>query len=204
MHTYASDSNDRIVVPGALALMAVAVAYVINLIVGYFKLGLPWFIDAPTVMGAYGGLHWLYNSRLWRARTRNGNLSPIPDLNGHWEGRLISSFETEPGKHVEKVCRLSIHQTWSSIMVLLNTDTSRSWSTMAAVYSRESPHFGLKYDYTNKPTSVLADDKMEEHCGTAQLLYSRESDTLNGDYYNGRGRQTYGRFEFRRVSRDVS
>ena len=200
MHAYASDSRDRFLVPGILALAAVGLAYGIHAGFAHFKIVLPWFIEAPAVMGVYGVLHLLYNRWFWKVRFRRRNVSPIPDLNGSWKGRLVSSYKDEYQRNVEKDCCLSIRQTWLDIMVVLETDSSRSWSTMAAVYSRDSAHFGLKYDYTNEPFA-LADDDLEEHRGTAQLRYTSDSDVLTGDYYTGRGRLTVGTFEFKRVGR---
>lgn len=55
----------------------------------------------------------------------------------------------------------------------------------------------LHYIYRNAPGS-LSSDSMQMHLGTVSLVCFADTRVLEGNYYTGRGRQTYGtmRFEF--------
>ena len=53
----------------------------------------------------------------------------------------------------------------------------------------------LHYIYDNHPKSA-APGSMERHEGTAALTYFEEKRLLEGSYYTGRGRQTFGNMTF--------
>lgn len=56
------------------------------------------------------------------------------------------------------------------------------------------------YEYRNDPKAD-ANQGMQSHVGTVQFTVDLEKDvTLEGSYYNGRGRETFGRIEVKRIA----
>ncbi|WP_441339200.1 hypothetical protein [Pseudanabaena sp. Chao 1811] len=96
---------------------------------------------------------------------------------------------------------LYVHQTWSSVSVQLQTMTSSSRSTMASINTLDSSESTLKYEYMNEPTARSL-QTMSIHRGTANMRLSPDGLSLEGDYFTGRGRQTFGDMRFKLMSRD--
>lgn len=195
MHAYSTDAPDREFLPKAFAAGAVAITLFVNWLVPTLGLQVPWWIDAPSVMGFYGLAQAAYDRLLWRQRYGVVRLSAIPDLRGTWAGTIRSSHD--PTRTISAV--LYIDQTWTKLSVQLVTETSRSRSVMAAV-STTTPELG--YEYVNEP-GALATDTMHPHRGATHLHLSPDGTTLEGDYYTGRGRQNVGELTFHRVSKET-
>ncbi len=197
MHAYATDAKERNSTPIWLAAAAVAATLILNNILQVLNLKVPWWIDAPSVMGFYGLLYRFFDNYLWRLKLGSVRFSEIPNLRGTWVGVVRSSYQG--GTEVRGIL-LYIHETWSNISVQLETETSRSYSIMAAVNIGKSAESGLKYEYMNEP-SALSLHTMQPHRGTTHLRLTPDGITLKGDYFNNRNRQTYGELVFRLVSR---
>lgn len=196
MHTYATDSKDRESVPLWLAALAVAATLSLNSLLKFLNLQVPWWIDAPSVMGFYGVFYALFDNFLWRLPFQVIYLSEIPNIRGTWIGVIKSSYGE--GAEVSGVI-LYIHQTWSKISIQVETETSKSFSVMAAVNTKNSPEFGLKYEYISEP-GTFSLQTMQTHRGTSNLRLTYDSTTLKGEYYTGRGRQNIGEMTFHKVS----
>lgn len=196
MHTYATDAKDRESIPLWLAALAVAATLFLNYLLKVLKLQVPWWVDAPSVMGFYGLFYALFDNLLWRLQFRSIHLSEIPNIRGTWVGTVKSSYGG--GTEVRGVI-LYVRQTWSKLSVQIETETSRSYSTMAVVNTNNSSESGLKYEYINEP-GTFSLQTMQTHRGTANLRLDPDGITLKGEYYTGRGRQNIGDMVFRRVS----
>ena len=118
----------------------------------------------------------------------------IPDLNGRWEGSVDSSYGE---KESTQPISLSIAQTWSKIVIRLDSDHSRSYSQTGAIRNLDLATPELAYIYWNEPKSNAV-DSMEAHRGTAILELSEPS--LTELYYTGRGRREAGAIEVTRVA----
>src|SRR5689334_6065288 len=94
MHEYATDV-DRTQILIVLAVLAVGAAYLFNALLQKLMLQIPWWVDAPSVMGFYLIFYAWYNRVLWRLRLGSFPLSPIPDVNGVWAGILTSSYQNK-------------------------------------------------------------------------------------------------------------
>lgn len=196
MHAYATDVNrDKILI--TLAVVAVAVTFGVNALVQRWMIQFPWWLDSPSVMLFYGFLYLLYDQLLWRLRIGTIPLSKIPDVGGVWAGVLTSSYNN--GTKINIV--FYIRQSWSRIAIRTETETSTSFTTMAALYTEDYPYPGLKYEYLSEP-GAFATSTMQIHKGTGHLLLSPDIKILNGEYYTGRGRQTVGALELRFVSKE--
>ncbi len=194
MHDYASDSWDRCYVPWICAVVAVALTYGFTVGATALHVSIPWWFEAPSVMSLYGILSWLYTHHLWRWSLKGLRFSGIPDLNGAWFGEGTSTLNgSTPFEGM-----LTIHQTWSGMVVEYRTDSSTSYSRMACLSATPGPMSGLLYEYANAPHST-AEEGLHSHRGTAHLELSAGGKGLEGDYYTGRDRSNQGRLKLRKV-----
>lgn len=195
MHAYATDASERESIPVWLAFLAVAAALLLSSALKSTKLEVPWWVDAPSVMGFYGLLYQRFDKYLWCQKFSFISFSSIPNLQGTWVGSIHSSYGTDVPDGI-----LYIRQTWTRLNVRLVIQNSSSYSIMAAVNTYESSEPCLKYEYMNEP-SALSVGTMNAHRGTANLQLSPDGKELIGDYFTGRGRQNLGTMEFKLVSR---
>jgi hypothetical protein len=194
MHSYASDSNDRKVAPWVIGGIAVIVAFLFSALVEWQKIKVPWWIETPTIMTTYGIVYWLYNRFGWKWRVCDIHFSEIPNFSGTWYGEINSNH----GDGTKVGAMFHLHQTWSDLCVELETKTSRSFSVMAAVNVTPGPTEGLTFQYSNAPRNT-ATDTMNAHVGFNHFRLSPDGKTLEGEYFSGRGRQTYGSIKLVRV-----
>jgi hypothetical protein len=196
MHPYSSDAPDRKTAPAIFGIASVAVTWAISRVLEITGLVIPWWIGTPTVMGLFA-LSWsAYDTFAWRFHIGPIRLSVIPDLRGTWVGTVTSSHDD--GRN-EKPAVFWVQQHWSRILLRLETDHSRSRSTMAALCSEEANQPGLTYEYINEPRA-LSDSRMHAHRGSACLRVDALGTKLTGDYYAGRDRLNVGELTLRRVS----
>jgi len=197
MHTYSIDSDERRNLTLAVGALGVAAAYLTNGVLRLTDATVPWWFDAPAVFGFAVLFYGVLDRWVWRwSLLRRVGVVAAPDLSGTWRGHLEShgSDFSEP-REVEMV----IQQTWTRISLALNSPSSRSWSVSASI-SVASP-FGaqIAYMYQNQPAAGSV-DTMNAHYGTATHILDTNGPTLNGDYYTGRGRNTFGSIQLTRSS----
>lgn len=136
---------------------------------------------------------WCIDKYLWRKNNFLIKLLiDIPNLNGRYEGELISSFKDENNNYVRKKCIIEIKQTASKIKVFsyysdLNSDkqTSCSESVLEEIVLQNEGTFKLYYVYDNKADILL--NNLSDHSGTCELKYYPNEKRLAGEYYNKRG-----------------
>src|SRR5258707_3972814 len=195
MHGYSTDSSERRLVPLLLALLAIALAWATSRLLAAAHLSVPWWMDAPSSMAYYGAFYTFFDRYLWRQSfaTKLG-LARIPNLTGRWRGHLITSFDGHARRH-----ELMIHifQSWTQIVIYLTTTTSMSRSCTAVIQVDDPEGISLVYQYENQPLAN-ATKTMHMHHGTAMLRISN-GECLEGDYYAGRDRRTFGRICCKRV-----
>jgi len=194
MHSYASDSTDRNIAPWVIAAIAIVMAFMYSAVIDWRQIRIPWWVETPSIMSVYGIVYWLYNRHAWKWRLFGFRLSEIPDLNGTWFGELHSNH----GEGTKLCGMMHIHQTWIGICVEFDAQKSRSYSVMAAVNVTPGPTEGLTFQYTNAPRHDAV-ATMNAHVGLNHLRLSPDGRTLEGDYFSGRGRQTFGRMKLMRV-----
>lgn len=155
-------------------------------------------IDAAALSAGaiYGGLIFLYERWGWRW------LSTLTNLNGTWAGNITTTHNG--GTSVP--CVMRVRQTWTRIAIELETEQSRSRTTMSALYEDQPGDVGLKYEYVSEPKN-LAVQTMQAHRGVCTLAITSSSKgnrtSLSGDYFTGRGRETRGEITLHRVSREL-
>lgn len=184
--------------PALLAVLAVVATLALGAGTQAINVAIPWWVDAPSVMGFYKLIHWLFDNHAWRMGAGALRLSETPDLRGTWAGTLVSTY----ADRVETPAVVQIHQTWTKIQVHFLGERSRSRSVMASVKGLGLSSGELSYEYVNEP-SALSADSMHMHCGAASLHFSLSDLTLSGDYYTGRDRQNLGSMVLHRVSPEI-
>lgn len=198
MHPYAAELSERRPVFAILAGLSLLCAYALPQGLRALQIGVPWWIDAPSVMGFYAIFYRIFDTWLWnKAPIRRIGLVKLPNVDGSWEGYLTTSYDKHSQQHA---ATLDISQSWTQIQLTLRTSTSESCSQTASIVT-ESPAraYLISYEYLNEP-KAHAKAAMHSHRGTARLTLSSKQgkEVLSGGYYTGRGRQNYGSLDFER------
>lgn len=192
MHAY-STNGDRLRIYIGIGLLSALLTPVANNLISHleFLASLePWISSGPSFGVVYAMLFGLYNRVVWKWSWLGWFGLPITaNLQGKYTGKLISSFKDEAGKNVEVKLSIEIEQTWTKLLVYLQTgtDTSESFSYMASLCEVDGKSSRLTYTYTNKPFSAIADPDMQPHDGTASLVF-RKDNSVKGTYFNARTR----------------
>ena len=188
MHDYAIDSRERVLVVRILFMASAFVAGVAAILIPSDLLPMRWLLPIPSIALVFGVSYWAFDNWIWRWRfLRFLRLISVPDLRGTWTGKIASSYtdfeKTQP-------VTVMIEQTWTKIVVRLNAAESRSWSLTASVLTNAPEGLTLTYLFDNQPEAE-SDRTMERFRGTTVLVRTA-ADRLEGYYYTGRGRATYG------------
>lgn len=144
---------------------------------------------ALSLVGAgaiYAALYWLLNQYLWRQRPI-GPLLKVPNLAGTW---LVEGTPLETTTSVPWNGRVTILQSWDKLRIHLVTKDSSSDSLSAALQYDEAVGYVLMYHYRNQPKPT--ERHLAPHHGFAELTFASDGQTAEGDYFNGRGRNTFG------------
>lgn len=137
-------------------------------------------IASPAVV--FASLLFLFDRFGWKMDwlCRILKVPHLPDLNGEWKVKGISSYEDpQTGKGREWEGKAIIHQQWSKLSIFLKTEHSSSISQVAVLWE-EGPFVTLLYDYMNEPAKDAV-GTMAKHRGTSRLLY--RDGILDGNYY---------------------
>jgi hypothetical protein len=182
------------------SLVSGAIVSLLILLVNYVEsLGLiqfPQVLAVPVTAGlVYLAIYAIFRDYAWKWPKVNGWLQ-IPDLSGTWacEGVALNSrADVDPAW----VGTITITQDWDKIRVSLQTGSSKSESISAALQFDEHHGCHLLYTYKNEPK---ADSplEMQYHRGAVQLTFSADLSTAEGDYFNGRGRYTFGTMKLKK------
>jgi len=164
------------------------------------KLGIPANLP-PAVLslvgagGVFSILYWLFDRYAWRwpyMRT----LLRVPNLSGEWscEGQTLD-VNGEPTHSWTGIA--TIVQSWDKLRVRLKTAQSGSNSITAALVYDEADGYRLLYNYKNDPR--IGETELKSHLGFADLIFSKDTQSAEGEYFNGHGRFTFGTMQLRRV-----
>jgi len=184
MHPYATDSTEREKIFAFLAVLTIAVLWLLDRSLGQYK----WFWNPLTITGVYGLLYLLFGKIIWKASfLRIIRLTKTPDLNGRWEGKIKLSSKWL-GK--TKDATVTIRQSWTRIAVIFETESTRAQSIIASILTNQPEGTVLSFEYLNQPKPG-SKDQFNIHRGSARLTL--DGNTLDGDFYYGSGKQqTFG------------
>lgn len=210
MHTYSTDNDAR---PKVLALLGgISLGTVLAL-----KQFLPWFsthfllgitLSAPSFALIFGLVYGGFNRYLWNHPVLHIlGLVQVPDLSGHWEGFIETSYDGDisgdmispeddsDSTYTRIDASLDIKQHWRKISIRFKTATSSSHSQGATLLVNENVWPSLNYQYENQPPPDTP-ETMQMHHGTADLELRNDGTVLEGVYYTGPGRQNHGKIYF--------
>ncbi|MCC8367280.1 hypothetical protein J8V57_13545 [Xenorhabdus sp. PB61.4] len=200
---FSRSNMGRILSIAASALSAFTIYFLLKLV---DLSQLWWGIDAtlpPSVLSLAGAgmiyflLYHVLNKYLWK-RPFVGQLISMPNLSGEWEviGKTLHPEE--------RICEwkgvIRIVQTWDKVRIRQTTNTSQSDSITASVINDQGISYRLLYNYTNRP--LAGNDEMQSHVGFVDLEFSEDLNSAIGEYFNGRGRNTYGTMTLRRKNKN--
>ncbi|MFZ3484768.1 hypothetical protein QP045_16205 [Sphingomonas sp. 3-13AW] len=141
-------------------------------------------------------LYWFLDKHAWRWAPVGGWLK-APDLSGVWSCHGTS---LKPDGSVDRdwTGTVTIVQSWERIRVRMKTDHSGSNSIAAALVCDEADGFRLLYNYRNDPKAGQPD--LQSHRGFAELVFSHDRASAEGEYFNGQGRFTFGKMRLTKES----
>ena len=67
MHPYTTDSSEKKFIPLYIACLGVVLAWTLNWILRAIQFTLPWWIDAPSVIGFYGLFYNIFDKYIWKS-----------------------------------------------------------------------------------------------------------------------------------------
>ncbi len=193
MHSY--DLEGRGKVYTALAVVSLPPVWLLDAVMNAANFDPQWWVSAPSFAGFFWCLHWVFDHYIWRTcPLRQLGLVGAPDLGGEWVGSIESSYGQG---EVSREIAVTIAQRWSTISITAETQQSRSHSVAASIRDDGGPSPELTYMYVNEPKSGAV-PTMNTHRGTTILRLKEQ--TLEGDYYSGRGRQEIGSITLHRAT----
>lgn len=146
----------------------------------------------PTMLSLIGAgsvyiaLYWLFSKYVWKI-TAVRRLLKVPNLAGTWHCAGLTQ-ESQP--NIVWTGRMKISQSWDKLRIRLDTEQSASDSVAAALLFDELLGYRLMYHYRNTPR--IGEIGLSAHHGFAELLFSEDGLSAAGEYFNGRGRSTWG------------
>lgn len=142
-----------------------------------------------TVVYFFG--HLAFNKWIWRRKSVQAILG-VPDLNGEWECHGLTK-DNEGAVTYEWKATVTITQTWEKIRVYLSTGQSSSRSKSASLVKEPGRGYVLMYSYQNEPR--IGEPELRAHVGYCELQLSEDLMVAEGDYFNNKGRITFGRMK---------
>ena len=189
-HQYSGDSSDRRLIHVYLTIIAILFSYLLYWLSKNTCLVIPWWFDAPAIFGFYGLIYFWFKKVLWRNKTARLLFNiKTPNWNGDYSCILKTSYDNFES---EKPVSLKLIQDWDSIIVQIETENSISNSLSGSFSLDETVFSKFTYEYINKPKNH-APETMNIHYGMASIWM--DSGKLNGEFFNGRGRNNYGIIE---------
>jgi len=189
MHKYTTDSREEKFIYPSLAAISILVVYLIR---NYIP-NVP--IQYTAVFIIYGANIYLFDRFIWKiSLLKKVGIIKTPNLNGEWKGYFQSIHDDFKEKND---AYLSITQRWTKIEITFKSDQSRSMSRSGSMLVKQEDGIQLMYEYANNP-DVVSTDTMHYHLGTAHLKLIEDGLKwiLDGDYYTGRDRSTFGSLHF--------
>lgn len=160
-------------------------------------------VNAPptllSLVGAgavFGLLYWVLNKWAWKWPGLCLALK-VPDISGTWDciGRTL---EADGSIKYEWQATVTIVQSWDKLRIRLTTQQSGSSSIFAAIANDSVDGIVLLYHYRNDPKTGAAG--LVSHTGCSVMTITPELNAATGDYFNGRGRMTFGTMHWTRKS----
>lgn len=197
MHQFATDSLERRNITASIAILTIPLAFIINELPRQLGYSIPWWFDYPSVLGLFFLMYEIFNKSLWKWEVFKAfGLVKVPDLNGKWNGTLNTSYD---GYKLNRTVTASITQSWTEMIMYLETNQSRSYTLTSAILVNQPNGITLSYEYFDEPITT-APETMHSHRGSGILKLNVNNLELKGEYYTGRDRMTNGSIFLRRCT----
>lgn len=182
---------------GAATLSAVIVFVLLSVVDLAKRYGLN--VNLPPVVlslvgagSVYGALYWLFSRHLWKVASV-ARLLKVPNLAGKWSCEGVT---LEKAPNITWLGTVTIIQSWDKLRIHLQTEQSASDSIAAALLHDEAVGYRLLYHYENRPR--IGETALSAHHGFAELTFAHDENSATGEYFNGRGRNTWGTLKLTR------
>jgi hypothetical protein len=142
-----------------------------------------------SAAAVYPVAHWMFDRFAWKYAGRFLN---IPDISGAWrcDGNTLADDGTVK---FHWQADITISQSWEKIHVTLRTRQSASHSVSAALIPEADGSWMLMYSYRNEPRA--GEPELNAHLGYCEMRFAKSLTNAEGDYFNARGRGTFGRMK---------
>lgn len=148
-------------------------------------------------------LLFLINNYLWQFKAFKW-LVNIPNLNGRYEGELVSIFiDATTSQPTRKLCVIEVKQNASKIKLhsyygdlTSHQQTSQAESVSEEIIEQSNGIFEIFYIFSNSASAL--ETQLNNHIGTCSLKYFSDKKVLEGEYYNQRGLKGNIKVSFRR------
>lgn len=145
----------------------------------------------------FGVLYWLLNRYAWRWAGIAQWLK-VPNLRGEWRCHGETINPTDGTVKFTWQGQLTITQSWDKLRVRLKTAQSGSNSISAALVPDDIEGGVLLYHYQNDPK--IGEPELRAHRGFAEITFTKDFKSAQGEYFNGHGRNTFGRMRLTKVT----
>lgn len=150
------------------------------------------YVDIFSTISILTFFLFLINQYLWKSELLKW-LVNIPNLNGRYEGELVSTFiDTSTNLPIVKKCVIEVYQTASKIKIYsyygdlyTQQQTSQANSVSEEIVEQSNGFFEIFYIYSNAANAL--ETQLNNHLGTCGLKYFPDLKLLEGEYYNQRG-----------------
>jgi len=205
LHPFSIDTGERARVTVYISMLSVGVFWIIKKVMGKYNITFPLSalgICDFSLMGLFWLLYKLFDKYVWKCKAlRKIGVVKTPILEGNWKGEYDSRRRCDKtNKILEKSgeVELTIEQTWTKIRIKQVNDTSISFSELAGIAIDDNMGTVLRYQYRNE-SKFKNVETMYSHNGFNKLLYLPKEETLVGDYFTDKSRQTYGSLVYKRI-----
>lgn len=171
----------------------------------YYLLSIIGWLAGPLTLPLIYSLIYIYiDNLLWVHLCKMDFFdTKIPNLNGSWEGKLISSKkDKETKKNIERIVKVTIIQTFSKISIKseffdAEGQTSTSYSSLCCLNNFIS-YYDLEFIFLNRSEEINTTSK--EYSGYNKFTINKELDFMKGTYFTGRdSQQNHGKIELKRI-----
>lgn len=188
MHTYSMRGCCREKYIFWIAFAALAVLAIFKQAAGFVGV-----VVSITAFSVFAGLYFIFDRWVWKSGWV-GKLLGVPDLSGSW--KVTGHTDGADGVERDWNATLTIEQTWSHIAISIETDGSRSRSTMASIERDPGHGHRLIYGYVNSRKDV--ERELRSHCGTCEVVIAADLNSAQATYFNDHQRRTVGTMTWER------
>lgn len=191
MHTYSMRGCCRERYIFYIALAAIAVLAIVKQAAGFVGVAV-----SITAFSVFGALYFIFDRWVWKFGWI-GKLLGTPDLSGTWA--VEGHTDGADGIERDWEATLTIEQTWSHIAISIETEGSRSRSTMASIERDPGHGYRLIYGYHNQRKDVV--QEMRSHSGTCEAIVADDLQSAEATYFNDHQRRTVGTMSWNRQTK---